>query len=62
MSSIKNYNLIRQIGEGGFGAVFIAQENGKHGKFYAIKMQKKDRIMQSRHTTDRAAAEVKVRI
>ena len=62
MSNIKDYNLIRKIGEGGFGAVFIAQQNGKHEKFYAIKMQKKDRIMQNQHNEDRATAELKVRI
>lgn len=44
------------------GAVFIAQENGKHGKFYAIKMQKKDRIMKNRYSADRAASKVKARI
>lgn len=61
MSSIKKYNLIRQIGEGGFGTVSIGQEIGRYKKFFAIKVQKIERIMRNRGADDRAAAEVKVR-
>ncbi|XP_070494677.1 uncharacterized protein [Chironomus tepperi] len=45
--TLKNYTLIRSIGEGGFGRVFLANRNGEENSFVAIKIQKKEAVEKS---------------
>lgn len=58
--SIRDYTLIRSIGEGGFAKVFLAKRLGKNSKFVAIKVQKKEEVHRSNWHKKVALNEVEV--
>ncbi|KAI1704433.1 protein kinase domain-containing protein [Ditylenchus destructor] len=60
--SMENFALIRVLGKGAYGKVFLVRKIGGHdsGKVYAMKVLKKTRVAQKQKTLEHTLAERKV--
>lgn len=57
---LKNYSLIRAIGEGGFGRVYLANRIGIENSYVAIKMQSKESVEKNHWSKKLAINEIEV--
>jgi ribosomal protein S6 kinase alpha-5 len=60
--SMENFALIRVLGKGAYGKVFLVKKIGgaDNGQFYAMKVLKKERVMNKQKTLEHTLAERQV--